>query len=94
MIILWKEVQRRFAVLYDGGSLVASYAAVSSICEKLLPMLLQNQYQPSCFCIHSYKLHWPPWQRVNKACQGTIGSAGTYIPQLVRGSHIPQVARK
>lgn len=55
MIILGKEVKRRFAVLYDVVSLDACYAVVSGICEKLHPMLLKSWYQLSCFRIHSYR---------------------------------------
>lgn len=57
MIILGKELESRLAVLYDVVRLVASYAVVSGICEKLLPMLLKSRYQLCCFWIHSYKLH-------------------------------------
>lgn len=59
MIILGKKLESRLAVLYDVVSLVASYAVVSGICEKLklLPMLLKSRYQLCCFCIHSYRLH-------------------------------------
>ena len=58
MIILGKWLESRFAVLCDDVvSLVASYAVVSGICEKLFFMLLENRYQLSCSCIHSYRLH-------------------------------------